>query len=390
MYCITEQQIEYILSDIRRNGIEMEDLQLNLLDHICCMAEHNLKEGDDFEHFYNTIIKQFYKKELKEIEVETIQLLTFKNYFMLKKIMIASGVFSVILFLAGSLFKVMHWPGARILLVLAIVLISFLFLPLVFILKAKEVNTGLEKLTVALGTLLAILFCMDILFTVQHWPGANVLWLSSIALSIFIFIPLYFFTGIRKPETRTNTILTSIMLVGFTGLLFTTINLRPSPNQYENQVNNYLQNEEILKSLEKSSGFNHVADNTAEAAMFSISAAMKRLILEYSTGKSILPANVDADKINFRQDKLVYMDGDFRPGGVGLKLFQQLQKAAADYNNTRKNGGNVLPAALSILRDAPGQIRNYDNIYMLNSLTQLQIYLTTSSLINKQQAMAKR
>ena len=43
MYCITEQQIEYILNDIRRNGIETEDLQLNLLDHICCMAEHNLK-----------------------------------------------------------------------------------------------------------------------------------------------------------------------------------------------------------------------------------------------------------------------------------------------------------------------------------------------------------
>lgn len=390
MYYITEQQIEYILNDIRRNGIEMEDLQLNLLDHICCMAEHNLKEGDDFEHFYKTTIKQFYKKELKEIEEETIQLLTFKNYFMLKKIMIGSGAFSVMLFLIGSFFKIMHWPGAGMLLVLAIVLISFLFLPLVFILKAKEVNTGLEKLTVALGTLLAILFCMDILFTVQHWPGANILWFSTIALSIFIFIPLYFFTGIKKPETRTNTILTSIMLVGFTGLLFTTMNLRPSPHQYENQVNNYLQNEEILRNLEKSPRFNTGADNTAEAAMFSVSAAMKRVILEHSTGKSILPANSDADRLNFRQDKLVYMDGDFRPGGVGLKLFQQLQKAAADYNNARKGSGDVLPAALSILRDAPEQIRNYDNIYMLNSLTQLQIYLTTSSFINTQQAVAKQ
>lgn len=390
MYCITEQQIEYILNDIRRNGIDMEDLQLNLLDHICCMAEHNLKEGDDFEHFYTTTIKQFYKKELKEIEAETIQLLTFKNYFMLKKIMIASGTFSVILFLIGSFFKIMHWPGASILLTLAIVLISFLFLPLVFILKAKEVNTGLEKLTVALGTLLAILFCMDILFTVQHWPGATVLWFSTIALSLFIFIPLYFFTGIRKPETRTNTILTTIMLVGFTGLLFTAINLRPAPHQYENQVNTYLQNEEILRNLEKSPGFNTVANNTAQAAMFSISAAMKRVILEHSTGKSILPAHIDADKLYFRQDKLVYMDGDFRPGGIGIKLFQQLQKAAADYNNTRKNSDDVLPAALSILHDAPDQIRNYDNIYMLNCLTQLQIYLTTSTSVSTQQTVAKQ
>jgi hypothetical protein len=390
MYCITEQQIEYILSDIRRNGIEMEDLQLNLLDHICCMAEHNLKEGDDFERFYKTTIKQFYKKELREIEAETIQLLTFKNYFMLKKIMIGSGAISVFAFLAGSFFKIMHWPGAGILLVLAIVLISFLFLPLVFILKAREVNTGLEKFTVAIGTILAILFCMDILFTVQHWPGANILWLSTVSVSLFIFIPLYFFTGIRKPETRTNTILTTIMLVGFTGLLFTAINLRPSPHQHENSLNSYLQSEEILRNLEKSPGFNTAANNTDEANMFSISAAMKRVILEHATGKSVLPANIDADKLNFRQDKLVYMDEDFRPGGVGIKLFQQLQQAAANYNNTRKNNGNALPVALSMLRDAPDQIKDYDNLYMLNCLTQLQIYLTTSSFISTQQTVAKQ
>ena len=45
MYNLSEQQIEYILNDIRRNGVEMEDLQLNLLDHICCIIEQNLKEG---------------------------------------------------------------------------------------------------------------------------------------------------------------------------------------------------------------------------------------------------------------------------------------------------------------------------------------------------------
>ena len=52
MYCITDEQIEYILNDIRRNGVEMEDLQLNLLDHICCIMEQELKETDDFEQFY--------------------------------------------------------------------------------------------------------------------------------------------------------------------------------------------------------------------------------------------------------------------------------------------------------------------------------------------------
>ena len=59
MYCITDEQIDYILNDIRRNGVETEDLQLNLLDHICCIIEQNLDEYDDFESFYQQIIKQF-------------------------------------------------------------------------------------------------------------------------------------------------------------------------------------------------------------------------------------------------------------------------------------------------------------------------------------------
>ncbi len=77
MYCLSDEQIDYILNDIRRNGVEMKDLQLNLLDHICCIIEQELKEGDDFGHFYQQTIRRFYRNNLREIEEETIDLLTF-------------------------------------------------------------------------------------------------------------------------------------------------------------------------------------------------------------------------------------------------------------------------------------------------------------------------
>src|SRR3954470_12284725 len=109
MYCITDQQVEYILNDIRRNGVEMEDLQLNLLDHVCCIIEQNLEKDGDFEGFYHKAIQQFYKRDLREIEEETINLLTFKNFYKMKKIMIVSGVFSVGAFVIGSVFKMMFW-----------------------------------------------------------------------------------------------------------------------------------------------------------------------------------------------------------------------------------------------------------------------------------------
>ncbi|HXB39433.1 MAG TPA: hypothetical protein VNZ49_02755 [Bacteroidia bacterium] len=227
MHCISEQQTEYILSDIRRRGVEMEDLQYNLLDHVCCIVEQNLKEGDDFESFYQKTITQFFKNELWEIEEETITLLTFKNYYAMKKTMIVSGATSVVLLLAGSLFKIMHWPGASPLLLLGIVTMSFLFLPLIFLLKTRETNSGRDKLITGLGALMGILLCMATLFKVFHWPGSGVLWILTSAVSIFVFIPVYFFTGIRKPETKVNTIVTSVILIGGTGLLFTLTSLKP-------------------------------------------------------------------------------------------------------------------------------------------------------------------
>ena len=79
MYRISDQQIDYILNDFRARGVEMESLQENLLDHICCIIEQELEANGDFERFYSTTIKTFYKNELKEIEEETISLLNNKN-----------------------------------------------------------------------------------------------------------------------------------------------------------------------------------------------------------------------------------------------------------------------------------------------------------------------
>lgn len=87
MYRVSDEQIEFILDDIKKRGIEMEDLQLNLLDHICCILEKELNEEEDFNKKYNETIKQFFKKELREIEEETKLLTRFKNYYQMKRLL---------------------------------------------------------------------------------------------------------------------------------------------------------------------------------------------------------------------------------------------------------------------------------------------------------------
>jgi len=132
MYCLSEKQIDYILNDIRARGVELESLQLNLHDHICCIIEQNLEENGDFESFYQKTIKTFYKDELWEIEEETLLLLSYKNYYAMKKIMILSGTFSAATMILGIIFKFMHWPGASLFIILGIGTSSLIFLPLLY------------------------------------------------------------------------------------------------------------------------------------------------------------------------------------------------------------------------------------------------------------------
>jgi hypothetical protein len=261
---LDDKQVQFILNDIRRNGIEMEDLQLSLLDHICCVIEEEWSTNVSFEEKYHEVLPRFFKKELSEIQEETKLLLTFKNYYAMKKMMIVSGAISAFGFFIGSMFKIMHWPGAGVLMVLAVAIFSFLFLPILFTLKVKEVKASREKWTLGIGTIVGILFSLSILFKVMHWPGANVMGLSALLGLVFVFLPIHFFGGIRNPETKTNTIVSSVILLAISGFLFLLVNLRGS-SASDNAL--FLANKNLISStdfLAKSSQ-DFIAKNEAES-----------------------------------------------------------------------------------------------------------------------------
>lgn len=368
MYCITEEQIEFILNDIRRNGVETEDLQLNLLDHICCIIEQELKDKDDFERFYKQTVKRFYKNELREIEEETIYLLTFKNYYAMKKILIASGAFSVLTFITGSAFKFMHWPGASVLLTFGIGSFSLLFLPLLFILKVREAKAASDKFVAAVGSAAGAMFSLAVLFIVQHWPGANMLLFSSIGIAAFVLLPAYFFTGIRRPETKLNTIIMSIILVGIIGLQFTLLRLRPSRSQTWIRMATYAQNEELLLKMRAGQQPGKLA-----AEINQISDELKRFLLQNSIGMDSIPPDFDKMDLQLNEGGL---GKEFDRDGKGVQLLTRLRSAVNEYNAALGVDALKVPVKKSILETDPvntGAL--YSNLSVLNSITQLQMYL---------------
>ena len=187
---VTDAEVAFILDDISARGVVLEDLQHNLLDHVCCIIEDEMPETEDFKEFYRKVIPRFFKHELKELQEETDQLLTFKHYYAMKKTLKIVGLGSVGLILAGALFKIFHWPGAGLFYVLGMVVFGLLFLPLMIVLKTRDEGPKLDKFVFGLGFLVAMSVTLGTLFKIMHWPGANMLMVSSLAGFMFVFLPL--------------------------------------------------------------------------------------------------------------------------------------------------------------------------------------------------------
>jgi hypothetical protein len=188
MYKLSDQQIDFITADIKQRGIEMEGLQQSLLDHICCIIEQDFTEGGDFEQFYRQTIHTFYKNELREIENETIYLLTIKKQPVMKKVTIISSAVSAFLLVASVTFKLYHLTGANLLLFTSLTTTTLVTFPvgLIYIAKYKTENRAIYLL----GHLAVFLFFFGLTFKTLHYPGAMVI--STVAAGMVgLFIILF-------------------------------------------------------------------------------------------------------------------------------------------------------------------------------------------------------
>jgi hypothetical protein len=389
MYCLSDKQIDFILNDIRARGVEMEDLQFNLLDHVCCIIEQNLEETGDFENFYQTAIKKFYKKELWELEEETISLIIFKNYYTMKKIMLYSGVASAFLIAVGILFKFMHWPGASMALVLGIGMSSLIFLPMMFVLKVKEKQNSRDKLIAGLGALAGSALSMGILFKIQHWPGANMLGMGAMLLMAFVFLPIYFFTGIRNPETKVNTIVSSALIVIGCGLFMALIRAPKGTQMIKvRDTYSYLRDQEILekermlfKNLKKDSAVYKTTLKTE--ALDALCEEIKADVLELSTGVRKIEADFEANNQFIDDGTFAYDPFEQIPSGK-LK-YQTLVSEIERYNQSLSAESGLLPLPTRtnfIEYLANAQFSLISSSGLIDQLTQIQMLVLQNALIS--------
>ncbi|MBK7969497.1 MAG: hypothetical protein IPK08_11420 [Bacteroidetes bacterium] len=372
MYRITDNQIDFILDDIRARGIGMEELQNDLIDHICCIIEQKLEANGDFEQCYSETICLFFKKELREIETETKLLLNNKNYYTMKKIMIVSGIISAVLLTTGIILKFLHLPGAAVGIVTGIAGFSLIFLPLMFALKVKEKKNVNDKILAGVGAVVAILISMSVMFKLQHWPYANMMAVTSVGILLLVYLPVNLITGIRNPETKVNTIVSSILMIAGCGLFFS---LARSPQgsvkYYCMNTEYFLRNEQLLKTQIQLSGSNpgSTPTNSLGRKLIDKSETLKQFIIEQETGYKSIDENFKANQAWLGETYITQiLDGR----QDGEQQVSELNALITEYNAelAKISNRNNMSIENKFSQEYLNQLRVPD---MLNNLIQIEL-----------------
>ncbi len=111
---------------------------------------------------------------------------------MMRKLLFVSGFAWASTYLLSVLFRILAWPGHGALVMGQGFILGMVLLP-VYLLYRMQTQSEMklrDKVLYVVGGLASLLVTISTLFKTMHWPGANVLLVSSIWLLALGFVPL--------------------------------------------------------------------------------------------------------------------------------------------------------------------------------------------------------
>lgn len=195
------QQIDQISRDISRQEITFSHLLEDLIDHVCCDVENEMQKGMNFADAYRKVKQRIGSRRLKEIQEETLYLVDTKYRYM-KNTMKISGVAGTILFGFAALFKIQHWPGAGQMMSIGAIILVFAFLPSALTVLWKETHNRKRLFMFISAFLTGACFIAGTLFKIQHWPGAGYILTLGTISGILLFIPSLLVNRMNDPENK--------------------------------------------------------------------------------------------------------------------------------------------------------------------------------------------
>jgi hypothetical protein len=198
---LTLQNIEQITRDVSMQEISFSHLADELIDHVCCDVEQEMRNGLNFLEAYSKVNGKMGLRRLKKIQEETLYAVDTK-YRKMKNTMKISGVSGTIMLGFAALFKIMHWPGAGIMMLLGGLLLAFVFMPSALVVLWKETHNKKRIFLYISAFISAMFFILGTVFKVQHWPGAGFILLLAGVSGMLCFIPVLLIGKLNQQESN--------------------------------------------------------------------------------------------------------------------------------------------------------------------------------------------
>lgn len=197
---LSVDQEEYVNNTVKTAGVGLESLQNDIVDHLCCVIETQHGRGESFDQLLNEAINELAPNGLKQQENQTLFLLNSNRIIIMKKLMYSIGFIGALFLTLGLTFKAMHYPLANILLTSGLALLLLLFMPLLALDRYKVAlsQTLTEKFKFLMGFSSIAIIGIAIFLKVFHLQGANILLVVGAFVFAFGFLPFLFFTMYKK------------------------------------------------------------------------------------------------------------------------------------------------------------------------------------------------
>jgi len=189
---LTDEQLDLLTQRIAP-AIRNTQLQMELIDHCCCSVEELMTDGLGFEDALSRALEDLEPEGIHRIEIAVQQVLKPQTLQTMKATLFFSGFVAAFCIMLGMLFKIMHWPGADNLLFtgdLSLIVSMIMLIASTLYSSGAVTRTSFSRSIIGAGggLLLGIGSC----FKIMHWPGANIQILLGMILLTFVFLPLFF------------------------------------------------------------------------------------------------------------------------------------------------------------------------------------------------------
>lgn len=265
-----------------------------------------------------------------------------------------SAFFTGTFIVLGILFKVQHWPAAGIILSIGMLCGILLFIPSLIINRFADKDKKLQRPVFVFGSMGLILYVAGIVVKIQHWPSAGTLMIPSI---ILLCISLIWYSWLTwKDENYVSSrfiflIISAVSLIIPGALINVSLQYSYEDGYYPNleqqqEMNDYLnnQNNSFMLTYRDSASFPKLEQiHSGTTGLLSTISNIQVKMVQESEGKPGVPAVSDKQIRTINGKPVIQyrlLSKPFQPNPVQDYLLpesgrrQELNTALAEYRRS--------------------------------------------------------